>query len=110
MVVYDSFFKYFANLSCFVQSDPEFMKIISTIFNLSSLAPPPPMLKVKKGKESTPIAVQHHGDVITWQQEVSNLEQLEGTVESSKGRKVSNFYFSTVPDFLYFMIRLILRK
>lgn len=64
------------------------------MWNLSDQAPPPPMLKVKRGKEVvTPKAVQHHGDLITWQQEESNIETMEKHYESSKGKKVNNKHY-----------------
>lgn len=53
------------------------------------MAPPPPLLKVKKGSEvTTPLAMQTHGDFITWQQQHSNLEEKETLLEQQKGRKV----------------------
>jgi hypothetical protein len=75
-------------LSCSVDSDNEFIDILTNLWNLSDMAPPPPMLKVRKGKEViTPTAVQTHGDFITWQQEKSNIEQIQNAQESRKGKK-----------------------
>lgn len=88
---FDLFLQYFANLSSAVENDEDFAEIIISIWDLKDFAPPPPMLKVRKGREVvTPLALQAHGDLITWQQEQSNIEGIEIKREQQKGRKVWN--------------------
>jgi Ca2+-binding EF-hand superfamily protein len=84
----DIFEDYFVQLSTFVDSDDDFERFIRTAFSLDARAPPP-SLRLNRGKGingvEVPRSMQVHGDLITWNQEASKMEnESQGPARSTK--------------------------
>lgn len=88
-VSYEAFEQYFMNLSTCITSNETFTSLMNDIFGLTKADPAPPLFKRKNGKDTeTPMAIQHHGNIISWTQDSSYLEDTDQTNENNKGIKV----------------------
>jgi Ca2+-binding EF-hand superfamily protein len=87
MVVAEMFDDYFTQLSTFVESDDDFETFMRTAFSLDARAPPP-SLRLNRGKGingvEVPKSMQVHGDLITWNQEASAMENEQNRNRSAK--------------------------
>lgn len=94
-VPYPAFEQYFASLSAAIDDDGVFQTMMTNCFALTDKAPAPPVFKLRQGggrrANETPLAIQTHGDCITWQQEASLIEENE-TRQSQQGRKIIGGY------------------
>lgn len=80
-ISFEIFQNYFICLSSFIEDSDEFITMMKNSWGLGDKAPPPQIINQSSfGKNSTiesaPIAKQHHGDCISWDQSVSSLELL----------------------------------
>ena len=76
MVTQELFQLLLLNLFPFYSSDDHFISMIRSFCRISSHNPPPPTFTQQvAGAIRTPLARQHHGDYITWNQEESVLEK-----------------------------------
>jgi Ca2+-binding EF-hand superfamily protein len=94
-VHYPIFEQYFASLSAAIEDDRMFQELMTNCFALTDKAPPPPVFKLRQGmagkhSNETPLAIQTHGDCITWQQEASLIEETER--RNKQGRRVIGGY------------------
>lgn len=93
LVSYERFFNYYCSLSALVERDEDFAAMLKGCWGVSDKAPPPVLARQFAGRgmnphniegeggEGTggaavnPVAKQHYGDIIGWNQEESWLEQ-----------------------------------
>jgi Ca2+-binding EF-hand superfamily protein len=78
-ISFEIFQNYFSCLSTFIEDTDEFITMMKNSWGLGDKSPPPQIINQSSfGKnyiiDSAPIAKQHHGDCISWDQSVSGLE------------------------------------
>lgn len=79
LVSYEQFSNYLASLSAFIESDRDFIDMMTACWGVTDRAPAPPV-GCYAGKDldteglSRPAAKQQHGDIISWNQEESEYE------------------------------------
>jgi len=95
-VHYDSFETYFSNIAAAIDSEDAFLKMMKECWSLSDHAPPPAVSRLRHGTDridKTPMAIQNHGDFISWQQESSILEDTSKSLSSQKGKKKNEHFY-----------------
>ena len=81
MVTYAQFLEYWINISSGIENDAEFEMVIQQCMDFDkNVAPRPPLTIAKKtaelaGERIASDATQIHGDIITWNQEASEMEE-----------------------------------
>jgi hypothetical protein len=87
-----------------MKDDEEFKDMMKACWGLSDHAPAPPLYKLRhtaglsSAEYEVPIAIQSHGDCITWTQDQSLLEKQAREMEAQKGRKVRSVVFWSFID------------
>jgi len=79
-ITFEAFSEYWANVAFFVDDDQAFSALLNSVMGTGDLAPAPPLVLARrtaegKGAEAASAAVQIHGDIVTWRQEASRIEQ-----------------------------------
>jgi len=93
-----------------MDSDDAFVKVMNECWSLHANAPAPPVFRLRHGTASfdrAPMAIQTHGDFISWQQDSSMLEDESLRIESQKGKKV---LVALIVDFCHTIVTLLLYR
>ena len=95
LVSYERFLNYYSSVSALVDSDEDFVAMLKGCWGVSDKAPPPVVgrqfagrglnphniegegAEGTRGAAANPVAKQHYGDIIGWNQEESWLEQQQ---------------------------------
>lgn len=93
----NDFLTYYASLSASIESDDAFVYMVRGCWGLSvedfNRAPPAPMLKQRHGPPvPPPQAKQTHGNVLTWNQEVSDFEKSTSSPPNCKKVNMISLY------------------
>lgn len=106
-VSFEQFLEYWTNVSSEIDKDEEFKDIIVKCMQIGEKKPPPALATISKtaelkGAQIANESVQIHGDIVTWQQEESEMELKNQTKRLRKMTRRNAGQRNNYTDYRYY--------